>query len=249
MCSLTGLTSSNNFGRPSILNALANLNTITKSSCSSGTADRFNNFLQNIKLTSSQKEDAKNKYDGVCKKLHDHFYDNNYSGDTKLLVGSYGKKTNIRPARDVDVFFKIPWDKFSSSYGSQSNLLQKVRNILKERYYNTDIRADRNVVVVNFSNTHFIELIPCFEHTIPGELKGKFSIPDSTNGGSWKLVDPKAEIEQINNSDKITNGNTKNLIKMIKKWQQNLSSVNYNGRSASTIMAAFSIIPHHLLSS
>ncbi len=28
-----------------------------------------------------------------------------------------------------------------------------------------------------------------------------------------------------------------------------LSSVNYNGRSASTIMAAFSIIPHHLLSS
>ncbi len=28
-----------------------------------------------------------------------------------------------------------------------------------------------------------------------------------------------------------------------------MSSVNYNGRSASTIMAAFSIIPHHLLSS
>jgi hypothetical protein len=187
------------------------------------TGDRFNQFLENIKLTSYQINDARTKYDGVCKKLHDHFYSYNYSGSTKFLTGSYGKNTNVRPARDVDVFFKMPWDKFQSNSLSnvQSSLLQRVRNILMEKYSNTTVRADRNVVVVNFSNSHFVELIPAFEVTLDEANKGKFYIPDSSGYGSWKLVNPRAEINYINESDKSTGGNTKNLIRILKKWQEN----------------------------
>jgi len=58
----------------------------------------FEKFVSNIRLTSAQIEDAKKKYNGVCKKLHNHYYpDSEYNGSTKLLIGSYGKRTNIRP--------------------------------------------------------------------------------------------------------------------------------------------------------
>lgn len=187
-------------------------------------ADRFNTFLSNIKLTPSQRDDAQVKYDGVCKKLHDYFYPTTtYNGTTKLLVGSYAKGTNIRPARDIDVFFKLPWSEFnqsSSVNNVQSTLLQKIRRILQDKYPDTKIRADNQVVVVNFSNAHFVEVVPCFE-SFTGDTTGKFLIPNTTNGGRWTLSDPRAELENISNSDSTHNGNTRNLIKMIKKWQDN----------------------------
>ena len=94
---------------------------------------QFEQFYENIKLTSSQREDAKKKYNGVCKKLHDHYYpDSEYNGSTKLLIGSYGKRTNIRPPRDVDVLFIMPDDKFDqyddNESNGQSQLLQDIKN-------------------------------------------------------------------------------------------------------------------------
>jgi len=78
--------------------------------------EQFLKFYENIKLTSAQREDAKTKYTGVCKKLHDHYYsDAEYDGSTKLLIGSYGKQTHIRPARDVDVIFIMPPEKFENT--------------------------------------------------------------------------------------------------------------------------------------
>ncbi len=59
---------------------------------------QFEKFYKNIKLTSAQTEDAEKKYSGVCKKLHTYYYpDAEYSGKTKLLIGSYGKKPILNP--------------------------------------------------------------------------------------------------------------------------------------------------------
>lgn len=185
------------------------------------TSDRFNKFLNNIKLTTDQIDDAQTKYDGVCKKLHDHYYNTEYTGSTKLLIGSYGKGTNIRPARDVDVIFKLPSSEYKQStrdYNYQSYLLQKIKIILLDKYPSTDIRGDGPAVVVNFSNKHFVEVVPAVELNT-----GRFYMPITKAGGYWKLDDPRALYKFINDSDKKTNGNTKNLIRMIKKWQDNCS--------------------------
>lgn len=182
------------------------------------TSSRFDRFLINIKLTSDQLADAKTKYDGVCKKIHDNYFSSEYNGSTKLLIGSYGKKTNIRPARDVDVIFMLPPSEYKQStddYNYQSALLQKIKRILKDKYPDTDIRGDGPVVVVNFSNNHFIEVVPAIELT-----NDKFYIPFTDNGGYWKLDDPRALYKFINDSDIATGGNTRNLIRMIKKWQE-----------------------------
>lgn len=186
--------------------------------------EQFEKFYENIKLTPSQREDAITKYTGVCKKLHDYYYPNTeYDGDTKLLIGSYGKQTHIRPARDIDVIFILPREKFEQYDDNQSNgqsqLLQDIKRILEEKYPNTPIKAFGKVVVLEFSDTkHNVELLPAWE-----KEDGTFTIPNSENGGYWEQWDPRSEIQQIKDSDSKT-GRTKALIRMIKKWSENCSA-------------------------
>ena len=185
----------------------------------SGTGTRFNQFLSNIQLNTDQISDAQTKYDGVCKKIHDHYYSPIYNGSTKLLIGSYGKNTAIAPPSDIDVIFKIPgakFEKYDTMPGNgQSKLLQDVRYILLERYPTTIIKSDRNVVFVNF-NSYAVEVVPAFELT-----NGNFYMPDSYGNGSWKTSSPKSEKDVIVLSNKKTNGNTVSLIKMLKAWRNN----------------------------
>ena len=185
----------------------------------------FEKFVSNIRLTSAQIEDAKKKYNGVCKKLHNHYYpDSEYNGSTKLLIGSYGKRTNIRPPRDVDVLFIMPDDKFNqyddNKSNGQSQLLQAIKNILSEKYSTTEkIKGWGKVVLIQFAGgTHNIELLPAWE-----KENGEFIIPNTENGGFWETWDPRAEIKKINDSDKKTNGKTRALIRMVKKWSENCS--------------------------
>ena len=186
---------------------------------------QFEQFYENIKLTPLQREDAKTKYNGVCKKLHDHYYpDIEYNGSTKLLIGSYGKHTNIRPPRDVDVLFIMPDGKFDqyddNESNGQSQLLQDIKEILSEKYPTTDkISGWGKVVLVQFADgTHNIELLPAWE-----KENDKFIIPNTENDGFWETWDPKTEIKKINDSDKTTNGKTRALIRMIKKWVEKCS--------------------------
>lgn len=185
---------------------------------------QFQKFYENIKLTPAQKQDAIDKYTGVCKKLHDYYYPNvEYNGSTKLLIGSYGKHTSIRPARDVDVIFVMPEEKFfqydDNTSNKQSQLLQDIKRILKEKYPNTPISADGKIVKVEFSETkHDVELVPAWENN-----DGSFKIPDSENGGSWVIQRYREEIKVILDSD-TTTGKTKFLIRCIKKWSENCSA-------------------------
>lgn len=182
--------------------------------------EQFEKFYENIKLTQAQREDAKRKYDGVCGKLHSYYYpDTTYDGNTRFLIGSYGKKTHIRPARDIDVIFIMPPEKFSqyndNSSNCQSQLLQDIKATLEEKYPDTPIKAFGKVVVLEFSDPqHNVELLPAWENE-----NGTFTIPNSENGGSWEIVDPRAEAERIKDSDEQT-GKTKILIRTIKKWSE-----------------------------
>lgn len=177
----------------------------------------FKKFLTNIQLTPKQMHDALIKCSGVCKKLHDHYYGSNYDGSTKLLVGSYAKKTAIAPPSDVDILFVMPYKEFkkynSHSGNGQSQLLQDIKYILLEKYPDTDMRGDGQVVMVNFTSYN-VEVIPAFH------LKNRiYYIPDTHSGGSWKETSPLSEKLNIFKSNARSKGNTFRLIKMIKAWK------------------------------
>lgn len=179
---------------------------------------RFRQFLSNLRLSEQQIQDGQAKYDGVCRKLHAHYYPGQpFTGQTRQLAGSYSKGTAIRPARDIDVLFKLPSSTFirsSTTYNIQSQLLQRVKGVIQERYPNTHIRGDGPVVVVDFSDGHFIEIVPAFALT-----GGGYYVPDTRDGGKWKMMHPLAEVDLVNKSDIRSGGNTRSLIKMMKRWQ------------------------------
>ena len=101
----------------------------------------------------------------------------------------------------------------SHTYNGQSQLLQDIKKILQKPYPRTDIRADGQIVSVPFSS-YKVEVLPAFKRQ-----DGSYYYPDTHNGGSWKVTNPKAEMEYISNSNKRTKGNTVRLIKMTKAWK------------------------------
>ena len=186
----------------------------------------FEQFIKNISLIKNQRDDAINKYEGICRCLNKEFYDSEYSDSVKFLFGSYKKKTTIsHPGKDVDVIFKIPKDKFNE-YQSQkngpSNLLTKVKNTLKDTYSTTNnIKNWTKVVLVDFQSCK-VEVLLALE-----QENGKFTIPNTGDGEDWIIdFDPKQEINDFYNS---SNGNdklTRKLIKIIKKWKLEKSAIN-----------------------
>ncbi len=129
--------------------------------------------------------------------------------------------TRIRPPRDVDVLFKLPksvYDRFQLRNGNkQSQLLQEIKDALKVSFPKTDIRGDGPVIKVPFL-TFAVELVPAFPLT-----SGKYYIPITTNGGSYKEFDPDAEYNSVKTSNTATNENTRELIRMMKCWQSQCS--------------------------
>jgi len=179
----------------------------------------FEEMLRRLKLTKSQREDAYTKYQGVAKTLHKEYYDTEYNGSTKLLIGSYGKKTNIRPPTDVDLLFKLPGEIFEHYYNYNGNgpsaLLQDIRAKLGKTYSTTEkISAWGKVVLVQFSEgKHNVELLPAYE------VDGVFMIPNTEDGGSWDSFDARADLKAVADANSVTDKKARKLIRIIKRWR------------------------------
>lgn len=187
--------------------------------------------MKDITLSKADRDDAETKYTGVGKKLHSHYYGGTYDDSKKFLFGSHKTHTNILPicdGHDVDLIFKIPreiFDKYDAYESSgQAALLQDVRNALKEKYTTTDkIKAWTKVVLVEFSEGHHnVEVLPALELE-----DGTFKIPNSCDGGDWEIFDPRAELKKFEDSNKASDGLTRDLAKMIKSWIRKTSSLDY----------------------
>ncbi len=178
---------------------------------------RFSQFLSNLKLTDAQQADGQTKHIGVRQCLDEWYYGSKHAGNG-FLVGSWGKSTEIRPPRDIDIMFSLPkevYDRFEKKSGNkQSQLLQEVKYVLTRTYSTTSMSADGQVVIVSFGS-YGVEVAPAF--ALQG---GQYWICNTNNGGSYKTTDPDAEIKNVKDSNIATAGNTRDLIRMIKRWQE-----------------------------
>ena len=182
---------------------------------------RFDKFLTNSGLTTDQKADGIVKHTGVRKCLNQYYYDSNSEYANSMLVGSWGEDTQVRPPRDIDVLFVLPYavyQRYESKFGNkQSQLLQEVKGVLERTYTSTKMRADGQVVIVPFAS-YAVEVVPAFALN-----NGQYWICDTNSGGRYKTTDPNAEQTAIKNSDANSAGNTRHLIKIMKKWQDHCS--------------------------
>ncbi len=178
---------------------------------------RFDSLLANLTLTESQRSDGQTKHRGVRSCLNQYYYGISSGTANSRLVGSWGKDTQVRPPRDIDVLYELP----SSVYyrieklagNKQSQLLQEVKNVLLATYSTTKMKADGQVVCVSFGS-YDVELVPAFLLD-----NGKYYICDTNGGGRYTTTDPVAETKAVSDSNDSTRGNTRDLIRVMKCWQ------------------------------
>jgi hypothetical protein len=107
------------------------------------------------------------------------------------------------------------YDKFNKYKGNgQSALLQEVKGVLQKTYSTSHLKADGQVIGINFKDGIDFEVVPAFLNK-----DGSYTYPDTNNGGSWKITNPKAEISAINTQNILTNKNLKRLCRMARAWK------------------------------
>lgn len=179
---------------------------------------RFERFLGNLALTPEQIADGETKLRGAVVCLNREYWNIGHETLHSVPSGSYAKGTRVRPPRDIDFLFQLPFEvhqRFQQRIGNrQSQLLQEVKDVLAVTNSTTRIRGDGQVVVVPF-NTYTLEIAPAFAREGGGYLTC-----DTNNGGRYKWVDPEAELAALDACDRRFNGNVRKLTRILKQWQR-----------------------------
>jgi hypothetical protein len=134
---------------------------------------RFTQFLANLDLTVGQVGDGVTKHSGVVATLNRTYWGVSEGSTHRVLIGSWGKGTQVRPPRDIDLLLILPVEvyyRFQQRQGNvQSQLLQEVRDVLRVTYPTTDIRGDGQVVAIPFG-TYQVDVAPAFHRQGGGYL-------------------------------------------------------------------------------
>lgn len=143
------------------------------------------------------------RYHTITKAINREFWLSNSDTNHSFYVGSYGRNTAINTS-DIDILVELPNEQFyrfnNISGNNQSRLLQAVRTAILASYPRSDVRADGQVVKINFSDDIYFEIIPAFYYD------NKYTYPDSNMGGNWKSTNPKAEQFAMSMKNKNSNG-------------------------------------------
>lgn len=198
------------------------------------TSEIFGGLLENLKLGETASKVAARR-DEIAKALNRDFRLKEGCTDFKLMVGSFGRHTAIKGVSDLDMIYILP-PGIRKDYDGEAGprrMLNRVRDDLKARYPNTDIRVDQCVVRVQFVSSAFkFEVQPAFENE-----DGSFDYPDTKSKG-WKITKPREEIEATKECNDRTSTNMRYLARMVRAWK-NTSGANMGGLLIDTLVHNF----------
>lgn len=194
-------------------------------------ADMFTQFLDNLKVDNA--DTISQRYGEITGSLNKKFRDTESKTANSLQVGSYGRWTAIKGISDLDMLYIMPkssWEDYKN--GKQYQLLADTKDAIRARYPTTDVRVDRLVVTVTYTNFH-VEVQPVFEQD-----DGSFKYPDTYNGGSWKITKPREEMTAMKEFNQDKNKNLRRLCKMARAWK-NKHGVGMGGLLIDTLAHNF----------
>ncbi len=175
-------------------------------------ADMFSDFLANLLIQNT--ETISLRYGELAAAINKKFRDTESKTANVLQVGSFGRNTGIDGISDLDMLYIMPkgeWENYKD--GRQLKLLQDVKAAVLARYPATDVRVDRLVVTVTYSDFH-VEIQPAFEQD-----DRSYKYPDTMDEGSWKITKPRDEMDAVSEMDGAKNLNLKRLCKMARAWK------------------------------
>lgn len=155
-------------------------------------------------ISSEDRLKISKRYKRITKAINREFWKLDNDTANSFYVGSYGRGTAINTS-DIDVLVILPNDVFDQfnelMSNGQSRLLQSVKSAIEDTYPNSDIRADGQIVKINFNDGILFEILPAFKNE-----NGTYIYGDSNKGGKWKSTNPKAEQVAISDKNKLSNG-------------------------------------------
>ena len=198
------------------------------------TSEIFDKLLANLKVGGTA-EIITSRRDEITKALNKDFRLKDGCTDYRLMVGSFGRHTAIKGVSDLDMIYILPPD-IRASYNDENGprrILERVRDVLKGRYPNTEVAVDQCVVRVQFVKNAFkFEVQPAFE-----DEEGNFEYPD-TVAKCWKITKPRDEISATKECNDRTSKNMRHLARMARAWK-NANGVNMGGLLIDTLVYRF----------
>lgn len=198
------------------------------------TAELFAKAISNLKVGDTV-HTINARRDEITKALNKSFRSKEGCTDYKLMVGSFGRHTAIKGVSDLDMIFILPPD-IRTSYSDENGprrILERVRDILKDRYPKTEVVVDQCVVRVQFvSNAFKFEVQPAFENQ-----DKSFSYPD-TIAKRWKVTKPRDEIVATKECNDLTSSHMRHLARMVRAWK-NTHGLNMGGLLIDTLVYRF----------
>ncbi len=184
-------------------------------------ANWFDTFNNNLLMTTTTVGDIAYRYKRITKQLNKDFWNSESDTLNSLYVGSYGRGTEIHTS-DIDVLMQLPYNtytQYNNHHGNgQSELLQAVKLSIEKTYKTTYMRADGQVIKLDFTDGINFEIVPAFLNK-----NGSFTYPDTNEKGSWKVTDPKSEMDEMTKANKNLNKNLKKLCRMARAWKETWS--------------------------
>lgn len=181
-------------------------------------ANWFDTFNSNLLMSSTVVGDISYRYKRITKQLNKDFWDSESDTLHSLYVGSYGRGTEIHTS-DIDVLMQLPsatYTQYNNHQGNgQSALLQAVKISIEKTYKPTYMRADGQVIKLDFTDGINFEIVPAFLNNA-----GSFTYPDTNDGGSWKITNPKSEMDEMTKANNTWNKNLKKLCRMARAWKE-----------------------------
>lgn len=177
----------------------------------------FDQFCKNLRFSDDDLATIRHRYHAITKRINLEYW--NSSSDTahSLYVGSYGRDTEIFSS-DIDMLVQLPSDTYKKfkaySSNGQSALLQEVKKVIEKTYSISHLKADGQIISIPFTDKINFEVLPVFLNT-----DGTYTFANTNNGGSWKVTDPKAEIDAIRTMNNACNSNLKRLCRMARAWR------------------------------
>ena len=199
-------------------------------------SEDFKTFCSNLRMSDDVVSKIQSRYHNVLKRINVDYWGTYSDSVHGLYVGSYGRGTEIWTS-DIDILVQLPWsvyEKFNSySNNGQSALLQDIKKVLQKTYSTSYLKGDGQVVCIDFSDNISFEIVPGFL-----EDDGSYTYPDTNNGGSWKITDPKSEIDAMNERNAESNKNLKRLCRMARAWKKKCN-VSMSGILVDTLAYRF----------
>lgn len=174
------------------------------------------------------------RYHTITKAINEEFWGSVSDSMHSFYVGSYGRGTAI-DSSDIDMLVELPEDEYyrydAQKGNGQSRFLQAVKNAIVSAYPRSDVKADGQVVVIDFTDGIKFEILPAFSN-IDYFGNVTYTYPDTNMGGNWKSTNPKAEQEAMQNKNKNSNGLLYDTCKHIRNIRDN----NYSSYHLSGIL-------------